>query len=30
MEDAILVHFIPKDETTNSQISLCLAQWKKL
>jgi hypothetical protein len=26
MEGAILVHFTPKDETVNSQISTCLAQ----
>jgi hypothetical protein len=26
MEGAILVHFTPKGETINSQISLCLAQ----
>jgi hypothetical protein len=25
-EDAILVHFTPKGETVNSQISMCLAQ----
>jgi hypothetical protein len=24
MEGAILVHFTPKDETVNSQISICL------
>jgi hypothetical protein len=26
----ILVHFTPKGETVNSQISICLAQLKKL
>jgi hypothetical protein len=26
MEDANLVHFTPKGETVNSQISICLAQ----
>jgi hypothetical protein len=26
MEGAILVHFTPKGETVNSQISICLAQ----
>jgi hypothetical protein len=30
MEDAVLVHFTPKDETFNSHICICLAQWKKL
>jgi hypothetical protein len=26
MESAILIHFTPKGETVNSQISVCLAQ----
>jgi hypothetical protein len=26
MEDAILVHFTPKNKTVNNQISVCLAQ----
>jgi hypothetical protein len=30
MESAILVHFTPKGETVNNQISICLAQWKEL
>jgi hypothetical protein len=30
MEGAILVHFNPKGETVNSQISICLGQRKKL
>jgi hypothetical protein len=30
MEDVILVHFTANGETVNSQISVCLAQLKKL
>jgi hypothetical protein len=30
MEGEILVHFTPKGENVNSQISICLVQWKKL
>jgi hypothetical protein len=30
MEGEILVHFTPKGETANSQISICSTQWKKL
>jgi hypothetical protein len=30
MAGAILVHFTPEGETVNSQISICLAQWKKI
>jgi hypothetical protein len=30
MEGAIWIHFTPKGETVNSQISICLAQSKKL
>jgi hypothetical protein len=30
MEGTILVHYTPKSETVNSQISICLTQWKKL
>jgi hypothetical protein len=30
MEGEIFVHFTSKGETYNSQISICLAQWKKL
>jgi hypothetical protein len=30
VEGAILVHFTPEGETINSQISVSLAQWKKL